>query len=78
MVWKSITTSRSQSMAVVDIKLQTDRSKIPHFFFCSHKDMSNLIQVTMFAYANDKVRLLSRGSRGLRAPCRKAPPRCFS
>ena len=34
--------------------------------------------VTMFANANDKVRPISHRSRGLRAPCREAPPRCFS
>ena len=34
--------------------------------------------VTMFAKANAKVRLVGHHSRGLRAPCREAPPRCFS
>ena len=34
--------------------------------------------VTMFADANDKVRQARHRSRGLRAPCREAPPRCFS
>ncbi|MBQ3672883.1 MAG: hypothetical protein II928_00230, partial [Paludibacteraceae bacterium] len=35
-------------------------------------------EVTMFADANDKVRRVRHRSRGLRAPCREAPPRCFS
>ena len=35
-------------------------------------------QVTMFADANDKLRKPRHHSRGLRAPCREAPPRCFS
>ena len=34
--------------------------------------------VTMFANANDKVKQARHRSRGLRAPCREAPPRCFS
>ena len=34
--------------------------------------------VTMFADANDKVRQVRHHSRGLRVPCREAPPRCFS
>ena len=34
--------------------------------------------VTMFADANDRVRQKRHRSRGLRAPCREAPPRCFS
>ena len=35
-------------------------------------------KVTMFANANEEVRSLEIRSRGLRAPCREAPPRCFS
>ena len=35
-------------------------------------------KVTMFADANDRVRQVRHHSRGLRAPCREAPPRCFS
>jgi hypothetical protein len=34
--------------------------------------------VTMFAAANDKKRQARHRSRGLRAPCREALPRCFS
>ena len=34
--------------------------------------------VTMFADANDRERQVRHRSRGLRAPCHKAPPRCFS
>ena len=36
------------------------------------------VLVTMFANANEKVRQARHHSRGLRAPCREAPPRCFS
>ena len=36
------------------------------------------LKVTMFANANEEVRSLEIRSRGLRAPCREAPPRCFS
>lgn len=35
-------------------------------------------KVTMFANANKELRPLDIRSRGLRAPCREAPPRCFS
>ena len=35
-------------------------------------------KVTMFANANEELRPLDIRSRGLRAPCREAPPRCFS
>ena len=34
--------------------------------------------VTMFADANERNRHIRHRSRGLRAPCREAPPRCFS
>ena len=34
--------------------------------------------VTMFADANERNRHIRHLSRGLRAPCREAPPRCFS
>ena len=34
--------------------------------------------VTMFADANERNRHIGHHSRGLRAPCREAPPRCFS
>ena len=33
--------------------------------------------VTMFADANERNRHIRHRSRGLRAPCREAPPRCF-
>ena len=39
---------------------------------------TTLLKVTMFANANEEVRSLEIRSRGLRAPCREAPPRCFS
>ena len=39
---------------------------------------SSFAKVTMFANANEEVRSLEIRSRGLRAPCREAPPRCFS
>ena len=34
--------------------------------------------VTMFADANEHNRHIRHHSQGLRAPCREAPPRCFS
>ena len=34
--------------------------------------------VTMFADANERNRHIRHRSRGLRAPCREEPPRCFS
>lgn len=44
----------------------------------SDEDYKLSHQVTMFADANDKLRKPRHHSRGLRAPCREAPPRCFS
>ena len=35
-------------------------------------------KVTMFAVANAMSNHVGGRSRGLRAPCREAPPRCFS
>ena len=37
-----------------------------------------LFIVTMFADANEHNRHIRHHSQGLRAPCREAPPRCFS
>ena len=37
-----------------------------------------ILEVTMFADANAKMRQARHRSRGLRAPCREASPRCFS
>jgi len=47
-------------------------------FFFSFPSDSNFgeAKVTMFADANDQIRLKRHHSRGLRAPCREAPPRC--
>jgi hypothetical protein len=42
------------------------------------KTMSKDGIVTMFADANERNRNIKHHSRGLRAPCREAPPRCFS
>jgi len=36
------------------------------------------LKVTMFAFANGEYDMVGGHSRGLRAPCREAPPRCFS
>ena len=44
----------------------------------SYLPMHYAEKVTMFANANEEVRSLEIRSRGLRAPCREAPPRCFS
>ena len=41
-------------------------------------ELDAYIEVTMFADANAKMRQARHRSRGLRAPCREASPRCFS
>ena len=44
----------------------------------TREDLFIVTKVTMFANANEVVRHARHRSRGLRAPCREAPPRCFS
>ena len=70
---------------------RTEWQKAEKVFACGHGlnefgDM-NLSQggdgalygiVTMFADANEHNRHIRHHSQGLRAPCREAPPRCFS
>ena len=76
--WKTVE-ELPNGVKIIELKDSKTPTKMPEESHSPNAIYGMMFKkVTMFADANDKVRRVRHRSRGLRAPCREAPPRCFS